>query len=88
MVFMCVYREKAKELWDWLYTLEAEKFEHMERLKRQKYEVRQQSRDHLHNSNFYKFIFFLTYFIMTYICFTRGDFVKLHPGYPISLIIA
>uniref|UniRef100_A0A8D8IWV2 Troponin T, fast skeletal muscle isoforms n=1 Tax=Culex pipiens TaxID=7175 RepID=A0A8D8IWV2_CULPI len=32
-------REKAKELWDWLYSLEAEKFEHMEKLKRQKYEV-------------------------------------------------
>ncbi|TRY85787.1 hypothetical protein DNTS_014589 [Danionella cerebrum] len=31
--------EKAKELWDWLYSLEAEKFEHMEKLKRQKYEV-------------------------------------------------
>ncbi|XP_052417161.1 troponin T type 3b (skeletal, fast) [Carassius gibelio] len=32
-------REKAKELWDWLYQLEAEKFEHIEKLKRQKYEV-------------------------------------------------
>ncbi|XP_072529732.1 troponin T type 3a (skeletal, fast) isoform X2 [Salminus brasiliensis] len=32
-------REKAKELHEWMKTLEAEKFEHMERLKRQKYEV-------------------------------------------------
>ncbi len=40
---MCIYREKAKELWDWLYTLEAEKFEHIEKLKRQKYEVRELS---------------------------------------------
>uniref|UniRef100_A0A3B1KC72 Troponin T type 3a (skeletal, fast) n=1 Tax=Astyanax mexicanus TaxID=7994 RepID=A0A3B1KC72_ASTMX len=32
-------REKAKELHDWMKTLEAEKFQHMERLKRQKYEV-------------------------------------------------
>lgn len=47
---MCVYREKAKELWDWLYTLEAEKFEHIEKLKRQKYEVRELSNDHLHNT--------------------------------------
>ncbi len=47
---MCLYREKAKELWDWLYTLEAEKFEHIEKLKRQKYEVRELSNDHLHNT--------------------------------------
>uniref|UniRef100_A0A672R852 Troponin T, fast skeletal muscle isoforms-like n=1 Tax=Sinocyclocheilus grahami TaxID=75366 RepID=A0A672R852_SINGR len=32
-------KEKAKELWDWMYQLEAEKFEHIEKLKRQKYEV-------------------------------------------------
>ncbi|XP_017555655.1 troponin T type 3a (skeletal, fast) isoform X6 [Pygocentrus nattereri] len=32
-------REKAKEFQEWLKTLESEKFEHMERLKRQKYEV-------------------------------------------------
>ncbi|KAI2648205.1 Troponin T, fast skeletal muscle isoforms [Labeo rohita] len=32
-------RDKAQELFDWIKTLEAEKFEHMERLKRQKYEV-------------------------------------------------
>lgn len=35
---MC--RDKAKELWDWMYKLEAEKFDHVETLKRQKYEVR------------------------------------------------
>ncbi|XP_030650148.1 troponin T type 3b (skeletal, fast) [Chanos chanos] len=32
-------REKAKEMWEWMRTLESEKFDHMERLKRQKYEV-------------------------------------------------
>ncbi|XP_016325318.1 troponin T, fast skeletal muscle isoforms-like [Sinocyclocheilus anshuiensis] len=32
-------RDKAQELSEWIKTLEAEKFEHMERLKRQKYEV-------------------------------------------------
>ncbi|XP_053576471.1 troponin T, fast skeletal muscle isoform X2 [Bombina bombina] len=32
-------REKAKELWDWLYGLESEKFEFAEKLKKQKYEI-------------------------------------------------
>ncbi|XP_053497688.1 troponin T type 3a (skeletal, fast) isoform X4 [Ictalurus furcatus] len=32
-------REKAKELHEWMKTLESEKFDHMERLKKQKYEV-------------------------------------------------
>ncbi|XP_076878225.1 troponin T type 3b (skeletal, fast) [Brachyhypopomus gauderio] len=32
-------RDKAKELWDWMFTLESEKFDHNEKLKRQKYEV-------------------------------------------------
>ncbi|KAL6461771.1 hypothetical protein MHYP_G00299160 [Metynnis hypsauchen] len=32
-------REKAKELWEWMYKLEAEKYDHIEKLKRQKYEV-------------------------------------------------
>ncbi|XP_064169488.1 troponin T, fast skeletal muscle isoforms-like isoform X2 [Anguilla rostrata] len=32
-------REKAKELWEWMKTLESEKYDHMEKLKRQKYEV-------------------------------------------------
>ncbi|KAL0968121.1 hypothetical protein UPYG_G00262670 [Umbra pygmaea] len=32
-------KEKAKELHDWMLQLESEKFDHMERLKRQKYEV-------------------------------------------------
>ncbi|KAK6309196.1 hypothetical protein J4Q44_G00206590 [Coregonus suidteri] len=32
-------KEKAKELHEWMKTLESEKFDHMERLKRQKYEV-------------------------------------------------
>lgn len=33
------HREKAKELYEWIKTLESEKFDHMERLKKQKYEV-------------------------------------------------
>ncbi|KAM4602451.1 troponin T, fast skeletal muscle-like [Polymixia lowei] len=32
-------REKAKELWDSLHNLESDKFDYLERLKRQKYEV-------------------------------------------------
>ena len=32
-------REKAKELWDWLYTLEEEKYDHEQRINRQKYDV-------------------------------------------------
>ncbi|KAJ7344366.1 hypothetical protein JRQ81_000316 [Phrynocephalus forsythii] len=31
-------REKAKELWDWLYQLETEKYEFLEKMKRQKYD--------------------------------------------------
>lgn len=33
------HREKAKELWDWMYELEAEKFELQYQFTRQKYEV-------------------------------------------------
>ncbi|XP_038639753.1 troponin T, slow skeletal muscle isoform X1 [Scyliorhinus canicula] len=32
-------REKAKELWEWMYQLESEKFDLMDKLKRQKYEI-------------------------------------------------
>lgn len=32
-------REKAKELWEWMYELEAEKFELLYQFSRQKYEV-------------------------------------------------
>ncbi|XP_029969901.1 troponin T, fast skeletal muscle-like [Salarias fasciatus] len=32
-------KEKANELWQWLFTLEAEKFDLTERLKRQKYDI-------------------------------------------------
>ncbi|XP_026866302.1 troponin T type 3b (skeletal, fast) isoform X2 [Electrophorus electricus] len=32
-------RDKAKELWDWMFSLESEKFDHIEKLKRQKYEI-------------------------------------------------
>nr|XP_032626439.1 troponin T, fast skeletal muscle isoform X9 [Chelonoidis abingdonii] len=32
-------RDKAKELWDWLYQLETEKYEFAEKMKRQKYEI-------------------------------------------------
>ncbi|KAG9334379.1 hypothetical protein JZ751_008128 [Albula glossodonta] len=37
-------RDKAKELWEWMQTLESEKFDHIERLKRQKYEQQEGSR--------------------------------------------
>lgn len=33
-------RDKINELYEWMCQLESEKFDHMERLKRQKYEVR------------------------------------------------
>ncbi|XP_062973226.1 troponin T, fast skeletal muscle isoform X18 [Elgaria multicarinata webbii] len=32
-------REKAKEMWDWLYQLETEKYEYLEKIKRQKYDI-------------------------------------------------
>ncbi|XP_042326911.1 troponin T, fast skeletal muscle isoform X37 [Sceloporus undulatus] len=32
-------RDKAKELWDWLYQLETEKYEYLEKIKRQKYDI-------------------------------------------------
>ncbi|XP_061422713.1 troponin T, fast skeletal muscle isoform X1 [Lethenteron reissneri] len=32
-------KEKAKELWQWLYDLESEKFDLQEKLKRQKYDI-------------------------------------------------
>uniref|UniRef100_A0A3P9KX44 Troponin T, slow skeletal muscle n=1 Tax=Oryzias latipes TaxID=8090 RepID=A0A3P9KX44_ORYLA len=32
-------REKAKELWEWIYQLESEKFDLTEKMKRQKYEI-------------------------------------------------
>lgn len=32
-------REKARELWQWLMTLEAEKFDLTDKLKRQKYDA-------------------------------------------------
>ncbi|XP_030307198.1 troponin T, fast skeletal muscle isoform X9 [Calypte anna] len=32
-------REKAKELWDWLYHLETEKYDFTEQIKRKKYEI-------------------------------------------------
>uniref|UniRef100_A0A8D0G8J6 Troponin T3, fast skeletal type n=1 Tax=Sphenodon punctatus TaxID=8508 RepID=A0A8D0G8J6_SPHPU len=32
-------RDKAKELWDWLYELETEKYDFSEKMKRQKYEI-------------------------------------------------
>lgn len=37
-LFCC--RDKINELHEWMYQLESEKFDHMERLKMQKYEVR------------------------------------------------
>lgn len=38
-MFVC-YREKAKELWDWIRQLEAEKYELQYKHSKQKYEVR------------------------------------------------
>ncbi|KAI1896303.1 hypothetical protein AGOR_G00093400 [Albula goreensis] len=32
-------RERAKEMWQWIYQLESEKFDLMEKMKRQKYEI-------------------------------------------------
>nr|XP_020644443.1 troponin T, fast skeletal muscle isoform X23 [Pogona vitticeps] len=32
-------RDKAKEMWDWLYQLETEKYEFLEKMKRQKYDI-------------------------------------------------
>lgn len=32
-------RDKAKELWEWMYQLEAEKFELQDQITKQKYEV-------------------------------------------------
>ncbi|XP_054827538.1 troponin T, fast skeletal muscle isoform X2 [Eublepharis macularius] len=32
-------REKAKEMWDWLCHLETEKYEYLEKMKRQKYDI-------------------------------------------------
>lgn len=39
LYFVCG-RDKINELHEWMCQLESEKFDHMERLKRQKYEVR------------------------------------------------
>lgn len=36
-------REKAKELWEWLHNLEAIKYDHGEALKRQRYEVSEET---------------------------------------------
>ena len=33
------FRERAQEMWEWLYQLESDKFELTEKMKRQKYEV-------------------------------------------------
>lgn len=38
-ILVCVFREKAKELLEWLNSLEAIKYDHNEKLKRQRYEV-------------------------------------------------
>ncbi|XP_034032027.1 troponin T, cardiac muscle isoforms-like [Thalassophryne amazonica] len=44
-------KEKAKELWQWLMGLEAEKFDLSEKLKRQKYDINQLlTRIHVHQS--------------------------------------
>lgn len=33
------FREKAKEMWQWIYQLESEKFDLTEKMKKQKYEA-------------------------------------------------
>lgn len=33
------FRERAKEMWEWIYQLESEKFDLTEKMRRQKYEV-------------------------------------------------
>lgn len=37
-LFMCP-RQRAQEMWNWIYQLESEKFDFMEHMKHQKYEV-------------------------------------------------
>ena len=49
-VVLC--RDKAKDLWEWMHQLESEKYEHIEKLKRQKYEV----------SDFFTFTFLMCFF--------------------------
>ena len=44
---LCLYRETAKELWELLYNLEEIKFDHCEKLKRQRYEVSEERRRQL-----------------------------------------
>lgn len=39
---MCLcFRQRAQEMWNWIYQLESEKFDFMEHMKHQKYEVMQ-----------------------------------------------
>lgn len=40
-------REKAKELWEWLHSLEEIKYDHCEALKRQRYEVSEEAKSML-----------------------------------------
>lgn len=38
-LFLFFHRDKAKELWEWMYQLEAEKFDLQYQFSKQKYEV-------------------------------------------------
>lgn len=35
----CISRQRAQEMWNWIYQLESEKFDFIEHMKHQKYEV-------------------------------------------------
>jgi len=50
-LFLFRLREKAQELWDWLRALEEEKYDHEQRINRQKYDV---------SILFYKLLSYLT----------------------------
>lgn len=39
MLMLLYVRERAREMWEWIYLLESEKFDLTEKMRRQKYEV-------------------------------------------------
>uniref|UniRef100_A0A8C6NV79 Troponin T, slow skeletal muscle n=1 Tax=Nothobranchius furzeri TaxID=105023 RepID=A0A8C6NV79_NOTFU len=61
-------REKAKEMWEWIYQLESEKFDLTEKMKKQKYEVAENAQSsgpkNCNNSdtNFMNYFYRLTFF--------------------------
>lgn len=48
---LCLSRETAQELWQELFHLEEIKFDHCEKLKRQRYEVETKAHQHLRFKN-------------------------------------